>query len=94
MKGLKTRSLVGCKNVSNCLLTSGFCKTKFFERSRENDYKNEKMTALYSNFPLKTFILLITSFPNSSKTRRFESTFSRGGSTKFFSFMDHLSLFS
>ena len=44
MKGLKTRSLVGCKNVSNFLLTSGFCKTKFFDTSLENDYKNSTST--------------------------------------------------
>ena len=42
MKDLKTRSSVGCKILSNFLVTRGFCKTKFFVTSLENDYKNEK----------------------------------------------------
>ena len=40
MKGLKRGRLVGCKNASNFLLISGFCKTEFFDTSLENDYKN------------------------------------------------------
>ena len=63
MKGLKLRSLVGCKKVSDFLLTSGVCKTKFFDKSPENDYKNKNNDCFVLKFSIES--ICIAYFPSS-----------------------------